>query len=180
MSDLFHEKSDMEFVGRCFSTMIEANWHTYQVLTKRPKRMAEFSEMFYKYFGQQIPNHIWMGTSVEDGNNIWRIDELRKVKCDVKFISFEPLIGSVGKVDLSGIDWAIIGGESGFGFRAVQKEWIMEIIDQCRKQRVQIFFKQWGGIRPKSGGRTINGKIYNEYPKIKKITAPLVPVNIFE
>lgn len=173
MSDLFHEKSTMEFIGRCFSTMMEANWHTYQVLTKRPKRMAEFSQMFYKYFGQQIPDHMWMGTSVEDSNNVWRINELKKVKCNVRFISFEPLIDSVGKVDLDGIDWAIIGGESGHGFRPVKKEWIMEIIKQCKKQKVKIFFKQWGGIRPKSGGRMINGKIYDEYPKMIKSATPL-------
>jgi protein gp37 len=168
MSDLFHEEATMEFIGRCFNTMMQANWHTYQVLTKRPTKMAEFSNLFYKYFGQEIPSHIWMGTSVENEDNVWRINELRKVKCNIRFISFEPLIGSVGELDLNGIDWAIIGGESGFGFRLVKKEWIMEIIKQCRRQGVKIFFKQWGGIRPKSGGRIINNRTYDEYPTIKK------------
>ncbi len=169
MSDLFHEKSTMEFVGRCFNTMIKANWHTYQVLTKRPSKMAEFSKLFYNYFGYKIPNHIWMGTSVEDANNVWRIDDLRKVGCGIRFISFEPLIGTVGDVDLSGIHWAIIGGESGHGYRPVKQEWIMDIINQCKTQNAAIFFKQWGGVRPKSGGRKINDRIYDEYPDMRKI-----------
>ncbi len=168
MSDLFHEKSTMEFIERCFAVMMTAKLHTYQVLTKRPKKMAEFSKLFYADFGHTIPSHIWMGTSIENEENVWRIDELRNVECDIKFISFEPLIGSVGKIDLDGIHWAIIGGESGFGFRPVQKEWIMEIIRQCKKQNVKVFFKQWGGTRPKSGGRIINGRTYDEYPKIIK------------
>ncbi|HJU13635.1 MAG TPA: phage Gp37/Gp68 family protein [Candidatus Nitrosotalea sp.] len=166
MSDLFHEKSSFEFTLRCFSTMLEADWHTYQVLTKRPRKMAEFSKLFKTRLGQIIPSHIWMGTSVENGDYISRIDELRKVDCHVRFISFEPLIGPVGTVDLAGIHWAIIGGESGYNYRPVQKEWITEVIKQCRKQKVSIFFKQWGGIRPKSGGREINGRTYDEYPKI--------------
>lgn len=173
MSDLFHEKATIEFIERCFEVMLDANWHTYQVLTKRPSKMAEFSKLFYMRFGYVIPNHIWMGTSVEDAENVWRIDELRNVKCDIKFISFEPLIGPVGKLDLVGINWAIIGGESGYGYRPVQKEWIMEIIRQCKKQNVRVFFKQWGGTRPKSGGRLINGKTYDEYPQIIKSIAPL-------
>jgi protein gp37 len=168
MSDLFHEKSTMKFIEKCFAVMMTADLHTYQVLTKRPKKMAEFSKLFYTNFGQVIPSHIWMGTSIENEENVWRIDELRNVQCTVKFISFEPLIGSVGKLDLDGIHWAIIGGESGHGFRPVQKEWIMEIIQQCKKQNVKVFFKQWGGTRPKSGGRIINGRTYNEYPKIIK------------
>lgn len=166
MSDLFHEKSDLEFVAKCFSVMLEAKWHTYQVLTKRPSKMAEFSRLFTNYFGLTIPSHIWMGTSVENENYASRIDELRKVDCTVRFISFEPLIGPVGEVDLDGIHWAIIGGESGYGFRPVQKEWILDIIKQCKRQKVAVFFKQWGGVRPKSGGRTINGRIYDEYPKV--------------
>jgi len=168
MSDLFHEKSRMEFIGKCFDVMLKADWHTYQVLTKRPTIMSEFSELFVRYFGQDIPHHIWMGTTVENKDNIWRIDELKKVKCNIRFISFEPLLGSVGEVDLSGIHWAIIGGESGYGYRPVRKEWITEIIRQCKKQKVAVFFKQWGGIRPKSGGRMINGRTYDEYPIASK------------
>lgn len=170
MSDLFHEKSQMEFVAGCFHTMLKAYWHTYQVLTKRPEKMAKFSELFNNYYGFKIPNHIWMGVSVENQDNTWRIDELRKVKCDVRFISFEPLVGPVGKVNLRGIDWAIIGGESGYNFRPVKEEWILEIIKQCKKQNVKIFFKQWGGVRPKSGGRVIKGKTYDQYPRINSRT----------
>ena len=168
MSDLFHEKSTFEFTGKCFATMIQADQHDYQILTKRPQRMAEFSELFMKYFGHKIPNFMWMGTSIENRDYVYRIKELRKVKCHTRFISFEPLIDSVGKINLSGIDWAIIGGESGFNYRSVEKEWILEIIQQCKEQGVAVFFKQWGGIRPKSGGRTINRRKYSEYPKIKK------------
>lgn len=167
MSDLFHEKASFEFIGKCFDIMIKTDKHTYQILTKRSHNMMEFSDVFYDYFGYKIPSHIWMGVSVENEDNVWRIDELRKVKSETKFISFEPLVGSVGKVNLKGIDWVIIGGESGFNYRKVEKEWILEIIKQCKKQKVAVFFKQWGGIRPKSKGREINGRIYDEYPKIK-------------
>lgn len=166
MSDLFHEQSRMEFIARCFDVMIKADWHQYQVLTKRSKTMVEFSELFEKYFDSKIPPHIWMGVSVENADYIWRIDDLRKVKCKTRFISFEPLLGPVGKVDLTDVDWVIIGGESGIGFRPVQKEWILEIIKQCTKQKVAVFFKQWGGIRPKAGGRKINGRYYDAYPEI--------------
>ena len=148
--------------------MINADWHNYQILTKRPKRMSEFSGLFFKYFGHNIPNYIWMGTSIENEDYAHRIDELRKVKCNTRFISFEPLIGPVGKINLKGIDWAIIGGESGHNYRPVKKEWILKIIKQCKEQKVPVFFKQWGGIRPKSGGRSINRKTYDEYPIISK------------
>lgn len=174
MSDLFHEKATFEFVDRCFSTMLAADWHTYQILTKRPAKMAEYSERFYHNSGHKIPSHIWMGTSVENRDNVWRIRELRRVKSELRFISFEPLIGTVGTVNLKGVDWAIIGGESGYGFRPVQKEWITEIIKQCRKEGVKIFFKQWGGPHPKAGGRTINGRIYDEYPEIEKKALPIL------
>lgn len=165
MSDLFHEEAEMEFVGRCFFTMVKADWHIYQILTKRPDKMSEFSTMFSKYFGFPIPNHIWMGTSIENNDTTWRIKELKKVKCSMRFISFEPLLEKINKVNLTGIDWAIIGGESGFHYRPVDGAWIKDLIKQCKKQKVKVFFKQWGGIRPKSGGRTINGRTYDGYPK---------------
>lgn len=165
MSDLFHEEAEMEFVGRCFFTMVKADWHTYQILTKRPDKMSEFSTMFSKYFGFPIPNHIWMGTSIENNDTTWRIKELKKVKCSMRFISFEPLLEKINKVNLTGIDWAIIGGESGFHYRPVDGAWIKDLIKQCKKQKVKVFFKQWGGIRSKSGGRTINGRTYDGYPK---------------
>ncbi|MCA9828301.1 MAG: phage Gp37/Gp68 family protein [Nitrosopumilus sp.] len=168
MSDLFHENSSFEFTGRCFATMIQADHHDYQILTKRPKRMAAFSELFFEYFGHKIPNYMWMGTSIEGRDYISRINDLRKVKCHTRFISFEPLIASVGKLNLRGINWVIIGGESGHHYRPVKKEWIEEIIDQCKDQGVAVFFKQWGGFRPKTGGRTINRRKYSEYPQIKR------------
>ena len=170
MSDLFHEEAEMEFIASCFDTMVKADWHIYQILTKRPEKMAEFSELFKSYFGFQIPNHIWMGTSVENNNTTERIQELRDVKCHVRFISFEPLLEEIYKVNLSKIDWAIIGGESGHHYRPVEKEWIQNLIEQCKQQNVKVFFKQWGGVRPKSGGRTINGKTYSEYPKPSPMT----------
>jgi len=169
MSDLFHEKARMEYIGSCFHVMLQADWHYYQILTKRSKIMAKFSKLFQEYFGHKIPLHIWMGVSVENEDYNWRIDDLRKVKCHTRFISIEPLIGSVGKLNLKNIDWVIIGGESGFGYRPVKKEWILDIIKQCKKQKVKVFFKQWGGIRPKSGGRTINGRTFDEYPVIDKM-----------
>lgn len=178
MSDLFHEKAEMEFIARCFDTMTKANWHVYQVLTKRPEKMAEFSKLFYSYFGFQIPNNIWMGTSIEDNQTTWRIKEIRKVKCYTRFISFEPLLENINKVNLSGIDWAIIGGESGHHYRPVEKEWIQSLIKQCKKQNVKVFFKQWGGFRPKAGGRTINGRTYSEYPKLKPITSKQQAIKI--
>lgn len=168
MSDLFHEEARMEYIGNCFHTMLKADHHFYQVLTKRSEKMLEFSKLFKEFYANKIPAHVWMGVSIENADYRWRMDDLRKVKCHTRFLSIEPLIGSVGKLNLKGIDWVIIGGESGYGFRPVKKEWIVDIIRQCKKQKVAVFFKQWGGIRPKSGGRTINRKIYNEYPKIKK------------
>ena len=168
MSDLFHEKSDLTFVGRCFLTMNKSKHHVFQILTKRPKRMLEYSKQHEKFFGDSIDQHIWMGTSVENKKNVNRIDHLRKINCPIKFVSFEPLIGPVGKVDLTNIQWVIIGGESGPKFRPVKKEWIQEIISQCKEQNVKVFFKQWGGFRPKSNGRVINGRTYSQFPKIKQ------------
>ncbi len=171
MSDLFHEEAEMEFIARCFDTMTKASWHIYQILTKRPTKMAEFSKLFNKFFEFQIPNNIWMGTSVEDNQTTWRINELREVKCYTRFVSFEPLLENINKVNLSNIDWAIIGGESGHHYRRVEKEWVQNLIKQCQKQNVKVFFKQWGGFRPKAGGRKINGRTYSGYPKVKPITS---------
>ena len=169
MSDLFHENARMEYIGICFNTMLKANHHTYQVLTKRPDTMADFSIMFKNYFGDIIPPHIWMGTSVENEEFKWRIDALRQVECHTRFLSIEPLLGPIEKLNLSNIDWVIIGGESGAHFRPVKKEWIIDIVKQCKKQKVAVFFKQWGGFRPKSGGRELDGKTYDQYPKTKYV-----------
>ncbi len=161
MSDLFHEKVPTSFIKKVFNVMEKADWHIFQVLTKRPERMAKFTKEIYK---KSLPN-VWLGTSIEDKKVLSRLKELKKTKADVKFISFEPLIGSVGKINLKGINWAIVGGESGKYHRPIEKEWVKEIRKQCRTYKVPFFFKQWGGVTAKSGGRTLDGRIYDEYPK---------------
>ncbi len=172
MSDLFHEDSTREFVRRCFDVMVSADWHIYQVLTKRPKRMRVFSNEFARRYGHDIPQHIWMGTSVENSLTTNRIDRLREVRCEMRFVSFEPLLGPIDGVNLEGIDWAIIGGESGHNYRKVEKEWVVDLIRQCKRQRVKVFFKQWGGRYPKAGGRKIGRRTYSEYPKMRIVAAP--------
>lgn len=171
MSDLFHKDAQLGFIEKCFMTMIAADRHTYQILTKRPHRMAEFSKVFYGLFGFMIPPHIWLGTSIEDNSTTYRINELRKVKGYTRFISFEPLLEKLHEVNLRNIDWAIIGGESGPNYRRVEEEWVWDLIKQCRRQGVKIFFKQWGGARPKSGGREIRGRTFDEFPQVKPLKA---------
>ena len=167
MSDLFHEQADDAFVGRCFDTMVRARWHTYQVLTKRPGRMSDFSARFENLCGFRVPPHVWLGTSVEDGRAAGRIAELRRARCHVRFVSFEPLIGEIPRgTDLRGIDWAIIGGESGPGHRPVRPEWVDSLVGMCRRAGAAVFFKQWGGPRPHSGGRLLHGTEYSEYPAV--------------
>jgi len=172
MSDLFHEEATWPFVARCFGMMMEADWHTYQVLTKRPRRMAAFSRRFERERGHAVPPHIWMGTSVENAATANRIDRLREVRCVVRFVSFEPLLGPIAGVDLADIDWAIIGGESGHRHRPVKKEWVESLIRECKRQRVRVFFKQWGGFTPKVGGRKIRGRTHDEYPIMRIRGAP--------
>ena len=159
MSDLFHKDIPEDYIRQVWSTMERADWHTYQILTKRPERMFEFVYRLDKI----LPN-VWLGTSVENEKVVSRIEMLRKVPAKVRFISFEPLIDSVGKINLDGIHWSIVGGESGQNHRPIKKEWIEEILEQCRRQNVAFFFKQWGGITPKANGRMLNGQIYDEYP----------------
>ena len=169
MSDLFHEESDFGFIERAFMTMLVADWHTYQILTKRPNKMKDFSRVFYQIFRFPIPEHIWMGISVEDNASLYRIDELRQVKAYCKFISFEPLLEKLDHVNLKDIDWAIIGGESGPKYRHIEEEWVLDLVKQCKKQKTKVFFKQWGGPRPKSGGRTLRGKTLDQFPDRKKL-----------
>ena len=160
MSDLFHEKATEEFLLKVRHVMLTANQHTYQILTKRPERMRRFFDKYGTSF-----NHVWTGVSVENQKTTYRIDTLRKVKSNMKFISFEPLLGPIN-VNLDGIDWAIIGGESGKKHRPPKPEWVRDLIDLCQKSNVPTFFKQWGGLFSKSNGYTIDGKTYREYPKI--------------
>jgi len=159
MSDLFHESMPEEFLVKCFEIMSMADWHIYQILTKRPNRMLSFTKNYGK-----IPDHIWLGTSVELRGNKDRIDLLRKVKSKIRFVSFEPLLGPIGTINLKGISWVIVGGESGPNHRSIEAEWVRDLKRQCRKQKVAFFFKQWGGVTPKSNGRALDGKEWNEFP----------------
>ncbi|MFZ1005355.1 MAG: phage Gp37/Gp68 family protein, partial [Candidatus Sulfotelmatobacter sp.] len=163
MSDLFHKKIPKEFIARVFDTMETASWHTFQVLTKRSSLMREF--LRERYGTQRGPSHMWFGVSVEDGTKTSRIRHLREAPAGVRFLSIEPLIGPVGKLDLAEIDWVIVGGESGPGARPIREEWVLDIRDQCEACGVAFFFKQWGGLRPKSGGRKLEGREWNGFPK---------------
>lgn len=160
MSDLFHEKVPAEFIARVWATMKQTPHHTYQILTKRPDRMADvLSESKFEV----LPN-VWLGTSVEDGRVLSRLDDLRRVKAAVRFVSLEPLIGSVAAGDLTGIQWAIVGGESGPRAREMDPRWVNEIETMCRRSGTAFFFKQWGGKNKKAAGRILNGRTYDEMP----------------
>jgi protein gp37 len=162
MSDLFHKEVPVAFISRVFDTMERAHWHTFQVLTKRSSLMRNFLRR--RYGGSRAPLHIWLGVSVEDGARKSRIRHLQDAPVGVRFLSIEPLIAPVGKLDLSGIAWVIVGGESGPSAREMRPEWVREIRDQCLAQHVAFFFKQWGGVRPKSGGRELDGREWNDFP----------------
>jgi protein gp37 len=164
MSDLFHKKIPRPFIDSVFDTMEAASWHTYQVLTKRSSLMAKY--LRERYCEELAPPHIWIGVSVEDRTNAIRVNHLRAARASVKFVSFEPLLGPIGEIDLRGINWAIVGGESGPGARPMAEEWAIEVRDQCVAAKVAFFFKQWGGVRPKSGGRRLQRREWNEYPAI--------------
>lgn len=165
MSDLFHKEVPFPFVDSVFDTMEEADWHVFQVLTKRSSRMRDYLQK--RYADRHPPDHIWLGVSVEDATGVARINHLREAPAAVRFLSVEPLIGPVGLVDLSGIHWVIAGGESGPGARILNINWARDIRDQCTRQNVAFFFKQWGGIRPKSGGRELDGREWNQFPPNK-------------
>lgn len=158
MSDLFHQDVPDDYIFRVFDVMNRAHWHRYQVLTKRSDRLAEIAP--------QLPwaPHIWMGVSVESAAYTYRIDHLRNTGAHVKFLSLEPLIGRLEKLELNGIDWAIVGGESGPGARPIQEAWVTEIRDQCLTAGVPFFFKQWGGVRKKRAGRELQGRTWDEMP----------------
>jgi protein gp37 len=165
MSDLFHKEVPRKFIDAVFDTMEDAHWHTFQVLTKRSSLMTRYLKS--RYGTGLAPSHIWLGVSVEDAKNVVRMKHLRAAQASVKFISFEPLLGPVGKINLDGIHWTIVGGESGPESRPMAQEWATEIRDQCRAAKVAFFFKQWGGVRPKSGGRLLDGREWNQYPNVK-------------
>lgn len=166
MSDLFHKEIPKPFIDAVFDTMEAADWHTFQVLTKRSSLMTRYLKG--RYGGAGSPRHIWLGVSIEDAKNAVRLKHLKAAPPGVKFVSFEPLIGPIGNVDLTGIDWAIVGGESGPSSRPMAEEWAVELRDLCLRSKVAFFFKQWGGTRPKSGGRLLCGREWNEYPSPAK------------
>jgi len=162
MSDLFHKDIDRAFIDRVFSSMEDTNRHVYQVLTKRSSLMRDYIRE--RYAGETAPRHIWLGVSVEDAAHVSRIGHLDEIASEARFVSFEPLIGPVADTDLRGIAWAIVGGESGPGARPMREQWVLRIRDICRRDDVAFFFKQWGGARPKSGGRLLDGVEWNGFP----------------
>jgi protein gp37 len=158
MSDLFHSDVPTSYIKQAFDVMRRAHWHQYQVLTKRSERVLELSGEL------DWTPQIWMGVSVESEKYKHRIDDLRKTKAHIKFLSLEPLLGSLGKLDLRGIDWAIVGGESGPAARPVDLQWVTQIRDQCVDGGVAFFFKQWGGVQKKKTGRTLEGRTWDQMP----------------
>jgi protein gp37 len=167
MSDLFHKEIPKHYLHSVFDTMERADWHIYQVLTKRSSLMQRF--LNERYAKNKAPRHIWLGVSIEDARAGTRITHLRRANATIRFLSIEPLIGSVGNLKLSGIDWVIVGGESGPRARTMEPSWVIDIRNQCLKADVRFFFKQWGGRTPKAGGRLLEGKEWNEFP----MTVPL-------
>lgn len=170
MSDLFHRDVPDDFIMRVFGVMAQTPHHTFQVLTKRPSRLAHLvphiTERLREYSecSETWPDHIWLGVSVETSDYYWRIDRLRQVPAAIRFISAEPLLGSLSKIDLTDIHWLIAGGESGPGHRPCNPEWVRELRDQCQADGVAFFFKQWGGRTPKAGGRELDGQTWDDYP----------------
>jgi len=160
MSDIFHDKIPDEYIIKIFETMNKAYWHTFQVLTKRPKRLEKIANKL------KWTSNIWMGVTVEGNEYIDRVDYLRNCPANIKFLSIEPLIDSVNKLDYTGIDWVIVGGESGYGARVLEKRWVTEVKNRCLELNIPFFFKQWGGVNKKKAGRLLDGKIYDDMPKI--------------
>lgn len=159
MSDLFHERVPSDFIQRVFGVMNRANWHRYQILTKRPERLLDLDGA--------LPwgPHVWMGVSVESARYTTRIDLLRQSASHVRFLSLEPLLGPLPDLELHGIHWVIVGGESGPGARPMDPAWVADLRDQCARAQVPFFFKQWGGTNKKRTGRLLDGRTYDELPR---------------
>ena len=166
MSDLFHKDVPSDFLVKVFDTMKRAHWHTFQMLTKRSDRLVRYLPW---------PKNVWMGVSVESQEYTNRIHELVKVPAAVRFLSLEPLLGPISKLPLRGIDWVIVGGESGPKARPMEREWVVQIKRRCREMDVPFFFKQWGGVRKKEAGRELFGRTYDEMPipRLRQNAAPL-------
>ena len=159
MSDLFHEDVPISFILKVFNIMQSAWWHQFQILTKRSQRLAELDHLI------SWPDNVWMGVSMENSDYTFRIDHLRDTNARIKFLSIEPLLGPLPNLDLNGINWAIIGGESGPCARPIKETWVTEIRDQCLNASVPFFFKQWGGINKKRAGRLLQGRVWDEMPE---------------
>ena len=159
MSDLFHHEVPLNYIQSVFATMRAASWHQFQVLTKRSGRLLAFSDEI------DWPDNVWMGVSVESALYTTRIDHLRKTKARIKFLSLEPLLGPLESLNLEGIDWVIVGGESGPGARSMHLDWVKSIRNQCEEARVAFFFKQWGGVQKGRTGRLLEGQTYDEMPQ---------------
>jgi len=165
MSDMFHASVPREFILRAFDVMRRANWHRFQILTKRADRLANLSD--------ELPwaDNIWMGVSVENESYTYRIDHLRETSAAIKFLSLEPLLGPLENLRLDGIDWVIVGGESGPGARPMDSDWVISIRNQCLEVNVPFFFKQWGGVRKKKFGRALEGKTWDQMPTLSRVTS---------
>ncbi len=161
MSDIFHQNVPLPFIKKIFKTMTSASQHQFQVLTKRSERLRQLNNDL-----KWSPN-IWMGVSVEDSDYLYRIDDLRTTDAAIKFLSVEPLLGPLGDMDLTGIDWVIVGGESGPGARPVKEEWVEDIKTQCFQNSIPFFFKQWGGTNKKKNGRLLKGELWDQMPATK-------------
>jgi protein gp37 len=172
MSDLFHEHVPDDYIERVCEIMQAADWHTYQVLTKRSARLKTLLHGRLRKFGSL--RHIWWGVSVEDRKyGLPRIGDLRRSPVSVRFLSIEPLLEDLGTIDLSSISWVIVGGESGPGARPMSQKWVRSLRDQCDKPGVSFFFKQWGGVRKKATGRTLDGRTHDDFPQIARNTVPV-------
>ena len=163
MSDLFHKEIPTDYIDRVFDTMEGADRHIFQVLTKRSSLMQDY--LHGRYGHEAAPRHIWCGVSVEDHTATARIRHLQKAPVPIRFLSIEPLLGPVGEIDLDGISWVIVGGESGPNARPMKECWVIEVKENCERSGVDFFFKQWGGLTSKSGGRRLNGIEYNAMPE---------------
>ncbi len=158
MSDMFHKDVPLEYIQQVFEVMVRADRHIFQILTKRSYRLARLSSKL------PWPDNVWMGVTCETDRYYGRIDHLRECPAAIKFLSLEPLLGPLSNLNLNGIDWAIVGGESGPGARPIREEWVWDIRRQCKAQRTPFFFKQWGGVNKKKTGRLLRGRIYAEVP----------------
>jgi protein gp37 len=166
MSDLFHSGVPLEYIHRVFTTMRRAYWHRFQVLTKRAERLADIASQL------DWADNIWLGVSVETAGYLHRIDDLRGTAARTKFLSLEPLLGPLPDIDLRGIDWVIVGGESGPGSREMDPAWARDIRDRCIAAGVPFFFKQWGGRNKKRAGRLLDGRTWDEMPDLRRVPVP--------